>query len=95
MKLTGTMWRAKSGGPTMWGNITDRPATYTDVVNNAVKTMGVIRPGDVILVVSERTKFSTWHVDSHLESVQVATPVHGWCNATYFTSESIWLERIA
>ena len=78
----------------MWGNITDRPAAQADIINNAVNTMGVIRPGDTILVVSERQKFSPYN-HSHLESVQVATPVAGWCNASYFTSESIWLERIA
>lgn len=93
MKLTGTMWRMKPGGPALWGNITDRPATYTETINNVVNTMGVIRPGDVILVLSERKKYSP--ESTHLESVQIATPVPGWCNAAYFTSESIWLERIA
>ena len=94
MKLTGTMWRVKPHAPAMWGNITDRPAAQADIINNAVNTMGCIRPGDTILVISEKKKFSPYNC-SHLESVQVATPVPGWCNATYFTSESIWLERIA
>ena len=78
----------------MWGNITDRPAAHADIINNLVTTMGCICPGDVILVISERQKFSGVDIYSHRESVQVATPVPGWCNATYFTSESIWLERI-
>ena len=93
MKLTGTLWRVKPYAPAMWGNITDRPAPYSDVINNVVNTMGCIRPGDTVLVISERKKYSDF--STHLESVQVATPVPGWCNATYFTSESIWLERIA
>ena len=53
MKLTGTMWRVRLNAPAMWGNITDRPAAQADIINNAVNTMGVIRPGDTILVVSE------------------------------------------
>ena len=93
MKLTGTLWRVKPYSPSMWGNITDRPATYVDVINNRVTTMGCIRPGDTILVISERTRFSG--LDKYLESVQVLSPVAGWCNAAYFMSESIWLERIA
>jgi len=93
VKLTGTMWRAKPGGTITWGNITDRPAVQTDIINNMVNTLGLIRPGDVVLVVSERQKFSHW--SPHVESLQVATPVPGWCNAAYFSSESIWLERIA
>jgi hypothetical protein len=95
MKLTGTMWRVKPGAPSMWGNITDRPAHHTDVINNKVNTMGCIQPGDTILVISERKRFSGMDIYSHLESVQVATPVPGWCNATYFTNDSLWLERIA
>lgn len=95
MKLTGTMWRVKPGAPAMWGNITDRPAHHTEVINNKVNTMGCIQPGDTILVISERKRFSGMDIYSHLEAVEVATPVPGWCNATYFTSESIWLERIA
>jgi hypothetical protein len=95
VKLTGTLWRVKPDAPAMWGNITDRPAHHTEVINNAVNMMGCIRPGDTILVISERKRFSGMDIYSHLESVQVATPVPGWCNATYFTSESIWLERIA
>lgn len=94
MKLTGTMWRVRPDAPAMWGNITDRPAVQADIINNSVNTMGCIRPGDTILVISERKKYSPFE-STHLESVQVATPVPGWCNATYFTSESIWLERIA
>ena len=95
MKLTGTMWRIRPGAPAMWGNITDRPAPYSDVINNVVNTMGCIRPGDTVLVISEKKRYSGVDIYSHLESVQVATPVPGWCNATYFTSESLWLERIA
>lgn len=94
MKLTGTMWRVRPDAPAMWGNITDRPAVQADIINCSVNTMGCIRPGDTILVISEKQKFSPYNY-SHLESVQVATPAPGWCNATYFTSESIWLERIA
>lgn len=94
MKLTGTMWKVRPDAPAMWGNITDRPAAQADIINNSVNTMGCIRPGDTVLVISERQKFSPYNY-SHLESVQVATPVPGWCNAAYFTSESIWLERIA
>jgi hypothetical protein len=85
----------KPGAPAMWGNITDRPAHHTEVINNKVNTMGCIQPGDTILVISERKRFSGMDIYSHLEAVEVATPVPGWCNATYFTSESIWLERIA
>ena len=92
MKLTGTLWRVKPGAPAMWGNITDRPGDRDHIINNMVNTMGAIMPGDMVLVVSERKKYSP--ESPHLESVQVATPVPGWCNATYFTSESIWLERI-
>ena len=95
MKLTGTMWRVKPYAPEMWGNITDRPAAHVDIINNRVNTMGCIRPGDTILVISERTRFSGMDIYSHLESVQVASPAVGWCNATYFTSDSLWLERIA
>ena len=91
--LTGTLWRMKPGAPAIWGSITDRPGAQADVINNTVNMMGVIKPGDVILVVSERQKFSHW--SPHIESLQIATPVPGWCNAAYFTSESIWLERIA
>lgn len=93
MKLTGTMWRVRLGAPAMWGNITDRPAPYSDVINNVVNTMGCIRPGDTVLVVSERRRYS--ERDKYLEAVQVVSPVSGWCNASYFTSESIWLERLA
>lgn len=93
MKLTGTMWRVRLGAPAMWGNITDRPATYVDVINNRVATMGCIRPGDTVLVISERKRYS--ELDKYLEAVQVLSPVAGWCNAAYFTSESLWLERIA
>lgn len=93
MKLTGTMWKVRPAAPAMWGNITDRPAKYVDVINNMVNTMGCIQPGDTVLVISERTRFSG--LVYYLEAVKVATPVPGWCNATYFTSESIWLERIA
>ena len=93
MKLTGTMWQVKSCAPSLWGNITDRPATYVDVINNRVTMMGCIRPGDTVLVISERTRFSG--LDKYLEAVKVATPVPGWCNATYFTSDSMWMERIA
>ena len=92
MKLTGTLWRVKPGAPSMWGTITDRPAVQSDIINNTVNTMGVIRPGDVVLVVSERQKFSHW--SPHIEAVQVATPASGWCNAAYFTSKSLWLERV-
>lgn len=77
----------------MWGNITDLPAAHADIINNRVNTMGCIRPGDVILVVSEKKKYSPFE-STHLEAVQVVTPVPGWCNATYFTSNSIWLERV-
>ena len=91
--LTGTLWRMKPGAPAIWGSITDRPGAQADVINNSVNMVGVIKPGDVILVVSERQKFSHW--SPHIESLQIATPVPGWCNAAYFTSESIWLERIA
>jgi hypothetical protein len=93
MKLTGTLWRVKPYAPSIWGNITDRPAKYVDVINNAVNMMGCIRPGDTILVISERKRFSD--VDKYLDAVQVASPAVGWCNATYFTSDSLWLERIA
>lgn len=93
MKLAGTLWRVKPGAPALWGTITDRPAVQADIINNTVNTMGVIRPGDVVLVVSERQKFTHW--SPHVESLEVATPVPGWCNAAYFTNESIWLERIA
>jgi len=93
MKLTGTMWRMKPGAPSIWGNITDRPAKYVDIINSAVNMMGCIRPGDTVLVISERKRFSD--VDKYLDAVQVATPVPGWCNATYFTSDSLWMERIA
>lgn len=91
--LTGTLWRMKPGAPKMWGSITDRPASQSDIIANVVNTMGVIMPDDVILVVSERQKFSHW--SPYIEAVQVAIPVPGWCNAAYFTRESIWLERIA
>lgn len=93
MKLTGTMWRVRLGAPAMWGTITDRPAVQVDIINNRVNTMGCIRPGDTVLVISERKKYSPFE-STHVESVQVALPVPGWCNASYFTSESIWLERI-
>lgn len=93
MKLTGTLWRMKPYAPAMWGNITDRPDRHTGVINNEVNTMGCICPGDTILVVSERVKYSD--AFPYLESVLVASPVPGWCNATYFTSDSLWLERIA
>lgn len=56
----------------MWGNITDRPTRHAGVVNNEVNTMGCICPGDTILVVSERVKYSDDY--PYLESVQVATP---------------------
>lgn len=95
MKLTGTMWRVKPYSPSMWGNITDRPAAQADIINNRVITMGCIRPGDVVLVISEKKRYSGVDIYSHLESVQVASPAVGWCNATYFTSDSLWLERIA
>ena len=94
-KLTGTLWRVKPDAPVMWGTITERPAAQVDIINNRVNTMGKIRPGDTVLVISERKKYSDMDIYSHIESVQVATPVPGWCNATYFTSESLWLERIA
>lgn len=93
MKLTGTLWRVKPGAPAMWGSITDRPASQSHIVANTVNTVGVVRPGDVVLVVSERQKHSPFE-SPHLEAVKVATPVPGWCNAAYFTSESIWLERL-
>lgn len=93
MKLTGTLWRVKPYAPSMWGNITDRPAAQVDVSNNAVTMTGCIRPGDTVLVISERKRFSD--VNKYLEAVQVLTPVPGWCNAAYFASESIWLERLA
>ena len=95
MKLTGTLWRVKPHAPAMWGNITDRPAAQADIINNSVNTMGCIQPGDTVLIVSEKKRFSGVDIYSHLESVQVATPVPGWCNATYFTSDSLWMERIA
>lgn len=83
----------KLSAPSMWGNITDRPARHVGVINSEVITMGCICPGDTILVISERKRFSD--VDKYLESVQVLTPVAGWCNAAYFISDSLWLERIA
>lgn len=93
MKLTGTLWRLKPHAPAMWGNITDRPTRHAGVINNEVNTMGCICPGDTVLVISERKRFSD--VDKYLEAVQVATPVPGWCNATYFTSDSLWMEKLA
>ena len=93
MKLTGSLWRVKPHAPAMWGNITDRPAVHADIINNRVNTMGSIRPGDTVLVISERKRYS--ELDKYLEAVQVLSPVAGWCNAAYFTSESLWLERIA
>ena len=95
MKLTGTLWRIKPYAPAMWGTITDRPAPQVDIINNRVITMGCIRPGDTILVISEKKRYSGVDIYSHVESVQVASPAVGWCNATYFTSDSLWLERIA
>ena len=92
-KLTGTLWRVKPDAPVMWGTITERPAAQVDIINNRVNTMGKIRPGDTVLVISEKKRFSD--VDKYLEAVQVASPAVGWCNATYFTSDSLWLERIA
>jgi hypothetical protein len=93
MKLTGTMWRMKPGAPSIWGNITDRPTRHVGAINNEVTTMGCIRPGDTVLVVSERKRFSD--EDKYLEAVQVVTPVPGWCNAAYFTSDSLWMEKLA
>ena len=93
MKLTGTMWLVK-GKPT-WAAVTARPSHHFYIVQGSAPIIGVLNQGDTVLVISEPVQIPPdFDSQRHQTAVQVATPVLGWLNSTYFNRDSLWLERI-
>lgn len=104
MTITGSMWRVRPNVVTSYyshSNMTvmDECLAYhpwrDDHFRNIVRSL---ESGEVVLVSGEPQRVPAGSCSVHTEftrMVPVVLPVVGWLNDTYFTKDSMWLERIA
>lgn len=95
VKLTGTLWRAKSplSSPSTYP-VTRRPTAHRYV---GVPVVRFVEVGETVLIGSDLIprEDCVWDTEKHQTFVQVLLPVVGYMNSTYFVSNSIWFERVA
>lgn len=101
-ELTGSLWRVKKRASQMV--ILPKPMMYCDFLNHAygyglVPDNRFLTTDDVIIVSSSRL-FSVEHSgppyrDDRFQTwLKVALPFEGYINSTFFTKDSMWIERI-
>lgn len=99
-ELTGSLWRVKKRANQMV--ILPKPMMYSDFLNQSyvlVPDNHFLTTDDVIIVSSSRlfsaersgppyrdNRFQTW--------LKVVLPYEGYLNSTFFTKDSMWIERI-
>ena len=93
MKLAGTLWRVKPNRQSLM-YVMMRPTVlgknFYSVSEDEISHC--LRGDEIILVISNDLSRSVENFQHTF--VEVVTPRHGYMNSTYFTSDSLWLDRI-